>query len=58
MYPAKVKINIESMEEYSEAKTNKGKSELRNSKILTVFIHQRGNNNIISNTEFVYENQG
>ena len=43
MYPAKVKI--ESMEEYSEAKTYKGKSELRNSKILTIFIHQRGNNN-------------
>ena len=43
MYPAKVKI--ESMEEYSEAKTYKGKSELRNSKILTIFIHQSGNNN-------------
>ena len=42
MYPAKVKI--ESMEEYSEAKTYKGKSELRNSKILTIFIHQSGNN--------------
>ena len=34
MYPAKVKI--ESMEEYYEAKTYKGKSELRNSKILTI----------------------
>ena len=33
------------MEEYSEAKTYKGKSELRNSKILTIFIHQSGNNN-------------
>ena len=46
MYPAKVKI--ESMEEYSdrhEAKTYKGKSELRNSKILTIFIHESGNNN-------------
>ena len=43
MYPAKVKI--ESMEEYSEAKTYKGKSELRNSKMLTIFIHESGNNN-------------
>ena len=43
MYPAKVKIEL--MEEYSEAKTYKGKSELRNSKILTIFIHQSGNNN-------------
>ena len=43
VYPAKVKI--ESMEEYSEAKTCKGKSELRNSKILTIFIHQSGNDN-------------
>ena len=55
MYPAKVKI--ESMEEYSEAKTYKGKSELRNSKILTIFIHQSGNNNIAS-TEFVHEKPG
>ena len=36
------------MEEYSEAKTYKGKSELRNSKILT----------IIASTEFVYEKPG
>ena len=33
------------MEGYSEAKTYKGKSELRNCKILTIFIHQSGNNN-------------
>ena len=45
MYPAKVKV--EPMEEYSEAKTYKGKSELRNSKILTIFIHQSGNNNYL-----------
>ena len=59
MYPAKVKIEL--MEEYSEAKTCKGKSELRNSKILTIFIHQSGNNNyfeIIASTEFVYEKPG
>ena len=54
MYPAKVKI--ESTKEYSEAKTYKGKSELRNSKILTIFIHQSGNNDYFSaSTEFVYE---
>ena len=51
MYPAKVKI--ESMEEYSEAKTYKGKSELRNSKI---FI--RAEIIIIASTEFVYEKPG
>ena len=53
MYPAKVKIEL--MEEYSEAKTYKGKSELRNSKILTIFIHQSGNNNYCQHGVFVYE---
>ena len=53
MYPAKVKIEL--MEEYSEAKTYKGKSELRNSKILTIFIHQSGNNNYYQHGVFVYE---
>ena len=43
MYAAKVKI--ESMEEYSETKTYKSKPELRNSKVLSIFIHQSGNNN-------------
>ena len=43
IYPAKVKI--ESMVEYSEAKIYKSKPELRNSKMLTIFIHQSGNNN-------------
>ena len=55
MYPAKVKIEL--MEEYSEAKTYKGKSELRHNKILTIFIHQSGNNNYCQHGVF-YEKPG
>ena len=55
MYPAKFKI--ESTEEYSEARTYMGKSELRNSKVLTIsFI--RAEIKIIASTEFVYEKPG
>ena len=51
-----MKVKIESMEENSETKTCKGKSELRNSKILTIFI--RAEIMIIASTEFVYEKPG
>ena len=42
LYPVKVKI--ETMEKYSEAKTCKSKP-VRNIKMLTSFIHRSGNNN-------------